>query len=282
MLNRWIGILSAGAMLLANVALFTHDVLPHWAPNDAPPTDAQLLSPGEHRYAQVGIFDREGRCLGRSWTRSHRKSAGGLLQILTTTLLEPLGLPGGILTPRVRFETELTYRPEDVRLDEVDFDMYGLGWPISLKGEAMSTGEFAGRWQVGTQRGNFILDTGAPAALGDVIRPFDRLPRLHVGQTWRVELLDPLSHILPQLKGSGLELEPLVIRVTGKETIQHAGQSVETFVVNGGAAVAYVTEDGRVLRQEVELPLLGHLVLLDELYTPELLDNAKRAAPNDW
>jgi len=282
MLNRWIGILSAAAMLLANAAIIVQDILPRWFPDDAPPSDAQLLSPGERRQVQVGIYYANGRPVGCSWTRSHRKSVGGLVQVITTTVLGPIRLPGGMTVPRIRVETEITYRANELRVDELEFSMFGLGLPISLRGAAMSTGEFAARWQVASQRGDFILDAGAPAALGDVIRPFDRLPDLHVGQTWHVQLLDPLSHILPQLKASGVELEPILIRVTGQTTVTHRGQPVEVYVVDGGSALAYVTEDGRVLRQEVEVPLLGRLVLLDEPYDEAGLERAKKSVPIDW
>ncbi len=282
MLNRWIGILSIAAMLFANAAIVVRDVLPRWFPDDAPPSEAQLLGPGERRQVQVGIYHADGRPVGCSWTRSHRKPAAGIVQVVTTTVLGPVRLSGGMTVPRVRVETEITYRVNELRVDELEFSMFGLGLPISLRGAAMSTGEFAARWQVASQRGDFILDAGAPAALGDVIRPFDRLRDLHVGQRWRLELLDPLSHILPQLRDSGVDLEPIVIRVTGKTTITHQGRPVETYVVDGGSATAYVAEDGRVLRQEVEVPLLGRLVLLDEPYDEAALERAKRSVAVDW
>jgi hypothetical protein len=282
MLNRWIGILSVAAMLLANAAIVVQDVLPRWFTDDAPPSEAQLLRAGERRQVQVGIYHADGWPVGCSWTRSHRKAVGGIVQVVTTTVLGPIRLSGGMAVPRVRVETEITYRANELRVDELEFSMFGLGLPISLRGAAMSTGEFAARWQVASQRGDFILDAGAPAALGDVIRPFDRLPDLHVGQRWRLELLDPLSHILPQLRDSGVELEPIVIRVTGKTTITHQGQPVETYVVDGGSATAYVAEDGRVLRQEVDVPLLGRLVLLDEPYDEAALERAKRSVAVDW
>ena len=293
MLNRWIGIACGTFWLLANVAILWRDVLPHWLAGEPPPNEALLLTPGEKRFAQVGIYDDEGRAVGTSWTASMRVGIGGTVAVKTTTVLQPIALPaaGGLLTPRVRIEIGLTYRAGEASVDSLDFKMLGLGVPVSLEGEAMPSGEFPFTWRVGEYRGKTVLDSRVPVALGDVIRPFDRLPNLYVGRTWRLELLDPLSQILPQLKQVGLSLEPILVQVTRIETILHQGQPVDAFVVEGGGATAWVAPDGRVLRQEVVLPLLGKLVLLDEPYDEDALrqgaastfyrDRASQPAPDE-
>ncbi|GEM_PF-424388 len=265
-LNRWIGIATASLMVAANAAIVWRDLLPEWLAGDPPPSEPQLLSPGEKRFVQVGIYDEQGRPVGRSWTQATRVGTEGIVTTKTVTVLEPIGLPGGLSTPPVRIETAVSYRYNQARVDELDFRMFGLGIPIFLHGEAMATGEFPFTWQVGPHRGKVILDSRAPAALGDVIRPFDRLADLYVGRSWRLDLLDPLSHMLPNLKQTGLSLEPVLIQVTGKENITHQGVPVEAFRVEGGGARAWVAADGQVLRQEVNLPLLGRLILLDEPY----------------
>lgn len=275
MLNRWIGILAGCAMLLANAAVFWRDVWPNWLAGDPPPSEAETLRPGEERQVQIGIYRAEGGApVGKSWTRASRKAAGGLVMVLTTTVLEPVVLPGGLSSPRVRVETELTYRNQQACIDELDFRMHGLPVPIHLHGEAMPDGGFPLEWQVGSQRGSVVLDSQAPVTLGDVIRPFDRLPDLYVGRTWKLDLLDPLAQLMPQIRNSGLAPEPVLIQVTGREPLDHNGETLETYVVEGGGARAWVARDGRVLRQEVNVPLLGALVLLEEPYD----DDARRAA----
>ncbi len=279
MLNRWIGIVAAAGMVLANAAIFTRDVLPRWMPDDAPPSEAQLLAPNERRLAQVGIYDDDGRTIGHSWTRSVRAGLASVVTVATTTVLEQLHLPNAVTTPRVRIETRLTYRYSDRHVDELDFRMHGLGIPITLHGESYATGEFACLWQVASDRGEFLLDSSAPAALSDAIRPFDRLPNLYVGQTWQLKLLDPLAQMLPGLQQAGLDLEPVVIKVTGTEVIRHQEHEIEAFVVEGGGATAWVAHDGRVLRQEVDVPLLGRLILLEEPFDEEALERAVRSVP---
>lgn len=269
MINRWIGILSLFFMILANAAIIWRDILPDWVAGDPPPSPAQLLGPGEEQRVQVGIYRHgTGRQVGTSWTRSRRTGDAGLVMVITHTKLEPITLPGGIVTPQVLVETELTFRPDEARVDELDFQMKGLGMPIALHGEAMPTGEFPFRWQVGARRGEIALDSRAPAALGDVIRPFQRLPNLYVGRSWRLELLDPLKHLLPQIQADDVNLQSVLIRVTGRERIEHRGVELEAFVVEveDGSATAWVAPSGVVLRQEINVPFLGRLVLLDEEY----------------
>jgi hypothetical protein len=116
-----------------------------------------------------------------------------------------------------------------------------------------------------------------------MIRRFDRLPNLHVGQSWRIKLLDPLALLTPDLAEADMELEPIIVQVTRTEEIEHRGRKIETFVVEGADATAWVADDGRVLRQEVQVPLIGKLVLLDEPYDPIALELARsgRALQSD-
>jgi len=282
MVNRWIGILSACCAILATAEVFRRDVLPDWLPDQAPPSDALLLAPGEKRFGQVGIYDGQMREIGRSWTCSTRLEKGDLVQLNTMTVLGPLHLAGGLSFPRVRIETNVQYRWGKKCVDDLEFRLHGLGMPIMLKAGWVETGDFPCIWQVGTQRGQFMLDSRAPEALGDVIRPFDRLPNLYVGQRWRLDLLNPLAQMLPKGEDGALELNHVVIEVTGTETIEHQGQSVETFVVEGGGAKAWVDRDGRVLKQAVEnLPLLGSLILLDEPYSATARRAAESAVPKE-
>lgn len=263
MLNRWIGILAFAGMLLANAAIFVQDVLPRWLPDDAPPTEAEILSRNEARYMQYGLFGEGGRRLGQSWTFS-RRYADDRVTVTTTTLLEPLHVSGVLATPRVRLESLLTYRGSEGRVDEIDFRVHGLGFPVLFRGESYADREFACKWQVGERENSFLLDARMPAVLGDVIRPFHRLPKLYVGRRWRVKLLDPLTEIFPQLGQSGLDLEPVVLTVTRTEPFEYQGRVYEAFVVEGGEATAWVAPDGRVLCQVATLPLLGELRLLLE------------------
>ena len=261
MLNRWIGITTAALMLSVNTLLVVRDVLPCWLAGDPPQAEIELLGPGEQRRTQVSIYNKVGQRVGRSWTLSNRSQA--LLRVRTQTVLYPIQLPEGVVTPRVRFDMNLTYQ-QNTHVERLEIDVRGFDIPIGLRGGFVPPNDFPCQWQVGEQRGTFVLDADATRVLGDVVRPFDRLPGLYVGQAWRLELLNPLTRLLPGLRDSPVATSSVLVRVTGTESIEHNGRVVEAFRVEAEKAVAWVTSDGRVLRQEVDLPLLGRLTLIDE------------------
>jgi hypothetical protein len=281
MLNRWIGITTAALMLSVNTLLVVRDVLPCWLAGDPPQAEIELLQPGEQRRTQVSIYNKVGQRVGRSWT--HSKCGSTLLTVDTWTVLYPIDLPRDVVTPRLSIHTNVVYHHDtwvdSLRIDVHGFsDMRGGDVPIGLRGERVPPDDFPCQWQVGEQRGTLVLDADAIRVLGDVVHPFDRLPGLYVGQAWRLELLNPLTRLLPGFRDSPVATSSVLVRVTGTESIEHNGQLVEAFRVEAEKAVAWVASDGRVLRQEVDLPLLGRLTLIDEPFDERqgYLDGAGR------
>ena len=110
----------------------------------------------------------------------------------------------------------------------------------------------------------------ATRALGDVIRPFDGLTGLEVGRTWRVRLLNPLAGMIPDWGARLMGNQSIVVRVTGKEQVPYRDEMVEAYVVEAEKIRAWMTADGRLIRQEYEVPLIGRLVLIDEPFDPRL------------
>ncbi len=275
MLNRWIGITCLVFMLGANALLFQRDILPAWLSGDPPDIVDGSDAFGQRRQTQLGIFDDDGRVVGRNWTIT--EAQGHFLEIDSSTALYPVLLPNGLATPEVRVDTRLRYRQEDGLLSDLVMTLYGLPTSVRLRGEFVPPDEFACKWKLGQRPGGtFVLDAEATRAIGDVFRPFRRMPGLYVGRTWRLSVLDPLAHILPGLKDQGMLAEPMIVRVTRQETIQHRGTAVETFVVETRRTKAWVAPDGRVLRQEVELPILGRLTLRDEAFDEAAYKVAKQ------
>lgn len=263
MLNRWIGICSVILLLSVHAALIYRDLLPTWLAGSPPVSDSDLRR-HERRRIQLGIFDSRDRLVGRSWTVA--ELAGLTLHVESSTLLLGLQLPGGVQTPPARIDTSLLYDAQR-RLDRLSIRVLGLAAGIELTGELVPPDMFPCRWRVGPLNGQFLLDADLTRALGDVIRPFDRLEGLYVGRTWLVKLFNPLGHILPTAAGAPAptpSMNAVLVRVTGRETIEHAGEHVYCFRVDAERATAWVAPDGRVLRQVVELPLLGRLTLLDQ------------------
>ena len=266
MVNRWIGIAALGLMLSVNAALFVRDILPGWLAADPPGSRALQLSPGDVINVQLGIFDGEGRRIGYCWTTSARSSE--LITVRSRTFLHSLDLPRGVTLPALRIDTALSYHGQ-TSLDELRVHVYGLGVPVRLEGEFIPPGDFPCEWQVDTRRGSFVLPAAATRAIGDVIRPFESLTGLQVGQSWRVELLNPLAGIVPGWGSGNMLTGTRLVRVTEMDQIRRRGTVVDAFVLEGENLRAWVTRDGRIIRQEVELPLFGTLTLADEPYDEE-------------
>ena len=272
-MNRTLGLASIICMLLANAALVTRDLAPAWFAGDPPPPGANDLRPGWVRVWQTGIFDDAGVRLGTSWSESHRPP--DKLLINNFTLLNEISTGGDILTPRLRINTSFIYR-DDNRLEALKVTVGGFGLPIRLEGQFVPPNEFPCEWQWDTHRGVFVLPADATRSMGDATRPFDTLSDLHVGQSWRMELFDPLAGILPGWQGEEMSTRSVIVRVVGTENIIHNGLGVHTYIVEADRIRAWVSPIGRVIRQEVHMPLLGKILMLDEAY-----DDAARARARD-
>jgi len=267
MINRWIGIVTLGLMLSVNAALMMRDVLPDWLAGEPPKSRALHLRPGDQIAVQLGIFARDGRCIGHSWSTSSR--SGDLVAVRHVTVLKSLKLPRGLTIPALRIDTDLNYHGQ-TRLEELRVRVSGFGFPISLEGEFYPPGDFACQWQVDDRRGQLQLPAEATRALGDVIRPFESLTGLRVGQSWRVKVLNPLAGVVPDWGTRNMMTSTKLVRVTGVEQIEHRGAAVQAFVLEAEKLRAWVTPEGRVIRQELDLPLFGTLTLVDEPYDAEM------------
>lgn len=276
MLNRWIGLVVISLMLAANATLFVQEILPDMMAGDPPLVGEGGLS--HNRRVQIAIYNREDELIGRSWTLTDEQAH--LLSMESSTMLFPILLPNGIQTPVVRIDTGFKYRLEDGLLDEMSMTMRGLPAGITVFGELVAIDAFVCKWQIGhLPQGRFVLDGEATRALGDVVRPFHRLPGLYVGRSWRLNLMDPLSRIFPSLGNESIMAEPILVRVTRTEVIEHRGRPLEVFVVESHRARAWVSPQGAVLRQEVEVPILGKLTLRDEPFDSEMYNIARRWSP---
>lgn len=276
MINRWIGIATLVLMLGVNAALMMRDVLPDWMAGEPPVSRALQLEPGDESHIQLGIYDQQGHCIGYSWTYSSR--SGDLISVRHRTVIESLSLPLDTEIRAIRIDTNLNYLRHR-GLDELRVWVFGLGIRIRLEGEFFPPNDFPCRWQVGSRRGEFLLPGEATRALGDMIRPFESLTGLSVGQSWRVELLNPLSGVIPDWGTRNMMTDGLLVRVTGIEEIEHRGAVVEAFVIEAERLRAWVSREGRVIRQEFELPLVGKLTLVDEPYDDELRQRVLHEVP---
>ena len=242
--------------------LVHHDIIPRWTARDAP-----RYAPGDWlterlRSSQVRIEDAHNHRVGTAWS-VYASSAGRLSRrdVLVLTRFPMLG--------PVRIVAESDFTPQGA-LDAFHLDVFGVGKPVTLVGEQYS-GQFAFQLKIGSLPFQYFkVDARVCAMLGDALRPFSALPNLEVGQSWRMQVINPVAVV----SGIGAKTLPTVVRVTGRESIAHAGGREACFVVRADRVTAWVSDDGLVLRQRIESPWGGTFDVIDEPFDQSALDRA--------
>jgi hypothetical protein len=276
-MNRMLGLLAVLAFIGANSALILRDLLPTWLAGDPPPPGAQDLRPGWNRLTQTGVFNAQDERIGSIWTEM--RSLDASLLVASTTLLDVIEVSEEVLTPRLRIDTVMLYQGDN-ELKTLQMEVHGFGMPIGLRGEYVPPDQFPCKWQVGEHRGSFVLPSSATRAMGSALGPFGSFGELRVGQTWRMELFNPLNHVLPGLQG-GSATRSVIVRVVGRRNVMHNGLGVKVYVLEADRIRAWVSPLGRVLRQEVHLPFFGKLTLLEEPFDLRAYREARQTFSNE-
>lgn len=256
-----------GSFLLwatAMTALFIRDVWPAWTAQDAPPFKQGMVERLERREEQYGVFNNQGVRIGTAW--SNIVSAGGNTTVYGTAVLSVAPLP------ELRIETTTEFA-DDGALDNFMLRVFGVPMTtIKIWGERRGI-YFPCELQVGALRRQANLEMSASRMIGDTLRPFSFMPELRVGQSWRMQVLDPLTAAFSK----STQFQSIIATVTGEETIDHLGTQVKCKVVQTSPhhVKAWVGPDGRVLLQEVEMPGVGKIRVRQEKYEPNQREAAK-------
>lgn len=259
-MNRLLGSILALTWLIAMGALVQRDVLPQWTAQEPP---RQLLPAGDY---QVGIFNQANKRIGTTWITT---SPSPMMMVRSTTVLEA-GKVAGMLPVHGTWilSTDLVYDTQE-RLEHFKFTLNAPGVYGEVDAERIER-DFSVIAKFGELKKTLLLDGELSRYLSETLRPFTHLERLRVGQSWRIRLLDPFSLI----KNQSVEFQTQLARVTRRETIQVDDGMVDCFRVETPTATAWADENGKVLKQEVRLPLIGTWTLLDEPYDKESRLNA--------
>jgi hypothetical protein len=244
--------------------LISRDVVPRWFA-EAPPaaTDVTWIE-REGREFQYGIFGDNGLRIGTAWS-VYQVSGTAITRIDT---LQVAGIP---LTNDLRVQTVMDFLGEN-ELDEIEVHIIGVPAPVALRG-ARQGPKFAFQVELDHKPAHeFVLDADAAQTLGDTIRPFSVLEGLQVGRSWTVHVVDPFSLIT----GSRGRLREVVVLVTGQEYLEIGGRKTTCFIVEAAGARAWVNGAGRVLRQDVEVPGMGLVTILEEDFRRDRLDVVSR------
>lgn len=274
MLNRWLGIASITAMLGANTALVIRDIVPTWTAGDPPRSSLYSLVGDDDFGQKLGIYDNDGQHVGDSWTLARR--SGEVLTVYTWTNFESGYIGAAALATPILIRSKITFDARQ-RPDALQIVVRGLGETMQLDGQLVEPNDFTCRWKIGEAEGDFILPADMLRVFSEVTRPFDHMANLRVGQSWRMHIFNPLSALMPGTNARNMGGEMIVAEVTGQENLFHRGENIRVFIVETDRARAWVAPDGRVVQQQIELPILGRLVLIDEPYD----DVARRAHVNE-
>ena len=264
-------LISAGVVLLwisAMTALFVRDIWPARSAQDAPPMTKDAIVDLAHSEEQFAILRASDDVrLGTAWsdlqTTAERTTIHGTIVTVAHGMIPPL-----------RIETTTDFDP-DGGLDSFELRLHGvMGTRIYVHGERRGI-YFPVEMHFGTFHRQANLDMSATRLIGDSMRPFTFLPTLHVGQSWRMQVLDPMAAALT----GKTQFRSIVARVTGKETIEHNGKQTECFVVKTSPQeiIAWVDSNGRVLVQELDLPGFGRIRVCEEPYDAQLRANAQKS-----
>jgi len=163
----------------------------------------------------------------------------------------------------------------DGLLDSVDLRIRGIrigNQEMPVKASAKRYGgDFACEIEVGPMRRTISLPAEASEFLGETLRPFTHLKGLHVGQSWRIRIVDPLKLFTSQT----VDFVPQMARVTARESIHHGDAEVPCFRIETEGATAWADDNGTILRQDVVIPFLEKWTMVDEPFDAQARKRAE-------
>jgi len=248
-MNRIIGAVAALVWIGLMAALLDRDY-PFWRQLDPPST----VIPTGNR--QTAIYDAGNNRVGTAWMTVSQKSAVVSFTQFEIARVVP-GLPAG---GPIAVKTTLGF-DDDGSLQRIMFWLHGVGIPIQVSANRIGD-DFACDLRIGDLQRSMSLPAEASECLGESLRPFTHLKGLHVGQTWRIRIVDPIA----LLRDQSVDFTAQMATVTARENVKHNGVDVPCFKIETNGAIAWANDEGTVVRQEVVIPFIGKWTLLDEKY----------------
>jgi hypothetical protein len=233
--------------------LVVRDVWPAWTAQTPPVLNISDRMGKEGLRDQSGVFDQRGR-VGTIWT-VHRSAEKRIIRE-DIVRIDRFALPIAPLTLTI----ESVFTAEGM-LDEFTVRIPRKGVDMKLHGERFHA-DFSFELDTGYgRRHTFKLPLSESGLITSGFNPLAGLSDLHVGQTWRMQVFNPVSAVL----GVGDRFIPLLVEVTGEETINTVdGPTVCLLVETNTGTRAWVSPDGIVHRQTAALPVGGALTIVRE------------------
>lgn len=247
MFTRTTGFLIVPLWLASMGWLIAHDVWPGLSVQDAPTLQVTDWLKQAGRRTQFAIYNDAGR-MGTICTDF-------LIDDESVQRDDTIWIDGsdplGILPLRMIISSVFT---ADGILDEFTAKLFNNRGVMRLHGERFPS-DFSFTLEMQTISKSFKIPLADGRIIAGGFNPFSQTADLQVGQRWRMQVFNPIA----VLTGFGDRFIPMVVAVTGKETIIADGTPVECFIVQAPGARAWIDVNGAVQTQEVTLPGLGVL-----------------------
>jgi len=141
-----------------------------------------------------------------------------------------------------------------------------------LHGERFHS-DFSFTFESGPMEQAFKVPLIEGGMIADALSPFSQLTDIKVGQTWRIQMFNPIG----ALTGIGDRFLPMLISVTGKERIATPEGERECLVVESTNAKAWVDSRGVVVAQEITLPMpLKLRIIRQPTFDEDAMSEVKR------
>lgn len=232
--------------------LAAHDILPALTAGDPPRIQASDWGGTGARESQFEIqLDRER--IGTLWTTYRIDELS--VQREDIVWIESFPLP--IYPLKITMNSIFT---PDGLLDEFSLLIPSrTGRRVELHGERFHA-DFSFTLEIGAHEQAFKVPLSDGSLITGGFNPFNRLANIKVGQTWRVQVFNPVA----VLTNMGPRFLSILVRVTGRERLVIKGTTHDCLVVEAPNARAWVDMRGDVVMQEMVLPISGALRLLRE------------------
>ena len=266
MFTRTTGFLIVPLWLAAMGWLVAHDVWPVWTAQDPPRLHGTHWLKGEGKEAQFTIFC-DNAPVGTIWT--NYLIGGASVQRYDLIWIERF--PIGIAPLRVNVDSTFTGQG---LLDELSVHLVNSDASVRLHGERFHA-DFSFTFKSGTIERAFKIPLAHGEMITGAFNPFAQLTGLRVGQTWWMQVFNPVA----ALTGVGDRFISMLVEVTGEETIATPQGPQRCLVVESPNAKAWVDAHGAVLVQEMTLPLAGKIRIVREADFDEEAMTAIRKKP---
>jgi hypothetical protein len=158
----------------------------------------------------------------------------------------------------LRFMIESVFTPDGF-LDEFTCQVRSRDGDARLHGERFHA-DFSFTFESGPFEEAFKIPLVDGGIVTGAFNPFNQLTDLSVGQTWRVQVFNPVA----ALTGVGERFYSMLVAVTGEEKIITPEGERNCLVVEAPNAKAYVDRRGAVFVQEMTLPIAGKIRIVRE------------------